>query len=56
MNIRIAALPEYIPAAMERIARVFDVISESDPYPCRDSCEVRVYVEVRTRLLTSRSE
>lgn len=48
MKIRIIGLPAEVTDGIERLRKVLDVVSVSDPYPCRGaSRQVRVYVEVR---------
>lgn len=48
MKIRLTCLPTEVTDGIERLRQVFDVVSVSDPYPCRGaSRQVRVYVEVR---------
>jgi hypothetical protein len=47
VKIRIIGSPAEAADAVERLRQVFEVVSVSDPYPCRNSTRVRVYVEVR---------
>ncbi|MFI6503697.1 hypothetical protein [Nonomuraea typhae] len=48
MKIRIIALPEEAAQAANLLARTFDVIEISDPYPCRGaSRNIRIYAEVQ---------
>jgi hypothetical protein len=48
VKIRLMGLPDDVTEAIVRLRAVFDVISESPPYPCRGvSREVRVYIEAR---------
>lgn|GEM_PF-1795944 len=50
MTIRITCLPDEVAAAVDAVRRGFEVISESEPYPCRGrDRRVRVYLEVRPR-------
>jgi hypothetical protein len=48
VKIRLTGLPAEVTDGIERLQKVFEVVSVSDPYPCRGlSRQVRVYVEVR---------
>ncbi|WP_329258740.1 hypothetical protein OG417_21325 [Actinoallomurus sp. NBC_01490] len=46
MKIRVTGLPAEVTDAVERLRQVLEVVSVSDPYPCRNSTRVHVYVEV----------
>ena len=49
VKIRVMCMPADVEPTMESIRKVFNVISASSPYPCRQSKCVRLYLEVQPK-------